>query len=190
MKRNNDNNIRIESLAEVAVAIAIALLLCLVVSSLTSCSRKVYVPVESKTETRVTDTVTRFRTLVITDTVLQRIKETDLRYDSVAPILDSLNNVIGWERWHFRERTKMADSERQRLMAVNDSLRRVKADTVRIERAVPYEVPRKLTPWQGFRINAFWWLIGAVAVAGAAGVARCEVGRRHSFRPMVPPPDH
>lgn len=169
MKRNNDNNIRIESLAEVAVAIAIALPLCLVVSSLTSCSRKVYVPVESVRETRVTDTVTRFRTLVITDTVTERIKETDLRYDSVAPILDSLNNVIGWERWHFRERTKMADSERQRLMAVNDSLRRAKSDTVRIDRPVPYEVPRKLTPWQSFRINAFWWLIGAVAVAGAAG---------------------
>lgn len=105
--RQDNNNIRIESLAEVAVAIAIALLLCLVASSLTSCSRKVYVPVESVRETRVTDTVTRFRTLVITDTVLQRIKETDLRYDSVAPILDSLNNVIGWGRWHFRERTKM-----------------------------------------------------------------------------------
>lgn len=43
------------------------------------------------------------------------------------------------------------------------------ADTVRIARAVPYEVPRKLTPWQSFRINAFWWLVGAVAVAGAAG---------------------
>ncbi len=163
------DNIRIEALAEVAVAIATALLLCLVVSSLTSCSRKVYVPVESVKETRVTDTVTRYRTVTVSDTLLQHVYEQDLRYDSVAPVLDSLNRVIGWERWHFRERTRTSEAERQRLMAVNDSLRRVRADTVRIDRPVPYEVPRKLTAWQRFRINAFWWLVGAVAVAGAAG---------------------
>lgn len=163
------DNIRIEALAEVAVAIATALLLCLAVSSLTSCSRKVYIPVESVRETRVTDTVTRYKTVTVSDTLLQHVYEQDLRYDSIAPILDSLHNVIGWERWHFRERTRTSEAERQHLMAVNDSLRRVRADTVRIDRPVPYEVPRKLTAWQRFRINAFWWLVGAAAVAGAAG---------------------
>ncbi len=156
-------------MAEVAVILAAALLVCLVAGSLLSCSRKVYVPVESVKETRVTDTVTRYRTVTVSDTLLQHVYEQDLRYDSVAPVLDSLNRVIGWERWHFRERTRTSEAERQRLMAVNDSLRRVRADTVRITKTRTVEVPRKLTAWQRFRINAFWWLTGAIVAAGAAG---------------------
>lgn len=161
--------IEAEALAEVAVILAAALLVCLVAGSLLSCSRKVYIPVERTDETRVTDTVTRYRTVTVSDSVLKYVYEQDLRYDSVAPVLDSLNRVIGWERWHFRNRCRTSEAERQRLTAVNDSLRRVKADTVRITKTLTVEVPRKLTAWQRFRINAFWWLTGAIVVAGAAG---------------------
>lgn len=156
-------------MAEVAVILAAALLVCLVAGSLLSCSRNVYIPVESVRETSVTDTLIRYRTVTVSDSVLKYVYEQDLRYDSVAPVLDSLNRVIGWERWHFRNRTRTSEAERQRLMAINDSLRRVKADTVRITKTRTVEVPRKLTAWQRFRINAFWWLTGAIVAAGAAG---------------------
>lgn len=131
-----------------------------------SCTRKIYVPVENTDIRHTTDTVTRFLTVKDTAISIERVYESDTRYDSVAPILDSLNRVIGWDRYHFRERTKMADSERLRLMSVIDSLRTARNDTVYKERQIPVEVERvkevgrPLRWWQ----RALQW-IGAAALA-------------------------
>lgn len=131
-----------------------------------SCTRKIYVPVENTDIQHTTDTVTRYLTVNDTAVSFERVYESDTRYDSVAPILDSLNRVIGWNRYHFRERTKMADTERKRLMSVIDSLRAVHVDTVYKERQIPVEVERvkevarPLCWWQ----RALQW-IGAAALA-------------------------
>lgn len=43
---------------------------------------------------------------------------------------------------------------------------RVQTDTLIVERekVVMQEVERELTRWQNFRLRAFWWLLGAVAL--------------------------
>ncbi len=131
---------------------------------LASCSPKtVYVPTEK--HFWHTDTLTRYITATDSVTVIERVYESDTRYDSIAPILDSLNRVIGWDRYHFRSNTKMMEAECQRLMAVIDSLRNVKSDTVREKVRVPYPVERKLTRWERTKMELGGWAFGALIVA-------------------------
>lgn len=125
------------------------------------CKSTRYIPVE-KVVTR-TDTLTRYVTR--TDTVRQteRVFESDTRWDSIAPVLDSLNRVIGWERWHYRERISAGDKEAFRLSAIIDSLRAVKADSIR--EPVPYPVEKKLTRWERTKVDWGGYALGAVALA-------------------------
>lgn len=137
--------------------LALAILMC-------GCSPKtVYVPAERIVER--TDTVTRF--LTVTDSVVsvERIYESDTRYDSIAPILDSLNRVIGWDRYHFREVGKMVEADNRRLLAVIDSLREAKSDTVKTEVSVPYPVERELTGWEKTKMD-----FGGLAIGGICAV--------------------
>ena len=133
-----------------------------------SSPKTVYVPTEK--HFWHTDTLTRYITATDSVTVIERVYESDTRYDSIAPILDSLNRVIGWDRYHFRGRTKMMEAECQRLMAVIDSLRNVKADTVREKIRVPYPVERKLTRWERTKMELGGWAFGALIVAVIAVV--------------------
>lgn len=133
-------------------------LLGLIILTLASgCTRKIYVPVEN-TVMR-TDTVTHYISNTDSVTVIERIYESDTRYDSIAPILDSLNRVIGWDRYHFRESTKKDSREIQRLQSLVDSLRAVKRDSV--DRPVPYLVERELTRWEKMKMDAGGFAIGA-----------------------------
>lgn len=136
------------------VAVTALIFLCLLCGG---CTRKVYVPVEN-TVMR-TDTVTHYISNTDSVTVIERIYESDTRYDSIAPILDSLNRVIGWDRYHFRETTKMDSREIQRLQSLVDSLRAVKRDSV--DRPVPYPVERELTRWEKTKMDAGGIAIGA-----------------------------
>lgn len=142
-----------------------------------SCTRKIYVPVENTDIRHTTDTVTRYLTVNDTAVSFERVYETDTRYDSVAPILDSLNRVIGWDRYHFRERTKMADTERRRLMSVIDSLRTARNDTVYKERQIPVEVERIKEVARPLR----WWQ-RALQWIGAAALALLAVAIGQSWR--------
>jgi len=54
------------------------------------------------------------------------------------------------ERVRYRDRYKV------------DTLIKVKVDSVDVERIMEVEVEKPLSWWQGFRIDAFWWLLGAV----------------------------
>lgn len=132
---------------------------------LCGCTRKVYVPVERVVAH--TDTLYQSRLRVDTLRMIERVYEADFRYDSIAPILDSLNRVIGWDRYHFRELTKKDSREIERLQAVIDSLRAVKRDSV--DRPVPYPVERELTRWEQVKMDAGGFalsLLAAVAVMG------------------------
>lgn len=54
---------------------------------------------------------------------------------------------------------------------------RVQTDTLIVEkeRVVVQEVERELTPWQNFRLNALWWLLGAVALGVAWKIAKLRL---------------
>lgn len=142
-----------------------------------SCTRKIYVPVENTDIRHTTDTVTRYLTVNDTAVSFERVYESDTRYDSVAPILDSLNRVIGWDRYHFRERTKMADTEQRRLMSVIDSLQTARNDTVYKERQIPVEVERIKEVARPLR----WWQ-RALQWIGAAALAVLAVAIGQSWR--------
>ena len=77
----------------------------------------------------------------------------------------SLRAVI--HEWHWRDRTTTNDHDKS--MAVRDTCWRERTRYIHKTKTLTVEVPRKLTAWQRFRINAFWWLTGAIVVAGAAG---------------------
>lgn len=136
------------------VAALCALLLC-------ACSRKVYVPVE-RTVLR-TDTVKHYINNTDSVTVIERIYEADTRYDSIAPILDSLNRVIGWNRYHVRESTKKDSREMQRMQSLVDSLKSARVDSV--ERQVPYPVERSLTKWEQTKMDFGGVALGGVVIA-------------------------
>lgn len=156
-------NIYISAAIDIVAAIVIALALCIAASLLSSCSRKVYVPIEN-TVLR-TDTVTRHINNTDSVTVIERIYESDTRYDSVAPILDSLNRVIGWDRYHFRESTKKDSREIERLRSLVDSLRSARVDSM--VKQVPYPVERTLSRWEQTKMD-----LGGIAIGGFA-IAVC-----------------
>lgn len=144
----------------------IALFICLLVLA-SGCSRKVYIPVENTTVK--TDAVTHHINNTDSVTVIERVYESDTRYDSIAPILDSLNRVIGWDRYHFRESTKKDSREMQRMQALVDSLKAVKRDSV--EKPVPYPVERELSRWERTKMDFGGMAIGALVIALCVAVA-------------------
>lgn len=141
-----------------------ALLVC---ALLGGCTRKVYVPVENTTIR--TDTVTHYINSTDSVTVIERIYESDTRYDSIAPVVDSLGRVLGYERWHFRESTKKDSREIDRLRSLVDSLRAVKRDSV--DRPVPYPVERPLTKWEQTKMDFGGMFLGGLIAMIVAAVA-------------------
>ena len=45
-----------------------------------------------------------------------------------------------------------------------DTIVRVRVDSVAVERIKEVKIEKPLSWWQKFRIGAFWWLLGAVAL--------------------------
>ena len=111
---------------------------------LSSCTRKVLVPVEN--------TVTR------TDTLLQTQLRVDSfrQHDSVAVMLKG--DTVRIAEYHFRDKVKM----------VRDTLYKSVTDTARI--AVPCPVERKLTRWERIKQEAGGLAIGALALTVIAVV--------------------
>lgn len=147
-----------------AVAVSAFIFLCLLLLS-GGCTRKIYVPVERVVAH--TDTFYRSRLRIDTLRMVERVYEADFRYDSIAPILDSLNRVIGFDRYHFREFTKKDSREIERLQAVIDSLRSVKRDSV--DRPVPYPVERELTRWERVKMDAGEFALSLLAAGVVMG---------------------
>lgn len=135
-----------------------ALLICVLLGG---CTRKVYVPMENTTVR--TDTVTHYINGTDSVTVIERVYESDTRYDSIAPILDSLGRVIGMDRYHFRETTKKDSREIERLKSMVDSLKAVKRDSV--DRPVPYPVERPLTKWEQVKQDMGGLFLGGMVAA-------------------------
>lgn len=146
------------------VFLAVGILLMAVLMG--SCTRRVYIPVENTTVR--TDTVTHYINGTDSVTVIERVYESDTRYDSIAPIVDSLGRVLGYERWHFRERTQKDSREIERLKSLVDSLKAMKRDSV--DRPVPYPVERKLTRWEQTKQDFGGMFLGSLIAVLAVAV--------------------
>ncbi|MCM1369859.1 MAG: hypothetical protein NC204_05745 [Candidatus Amulumruptor caecigallinarius] len=141
---------------------------------LPSCTKRVYVPVE--TVSVRTDTVIVRQTKADSVRVSEHTEMYDTQRDSVAPIMDSLNRVIGIERWHWRETVRTNDTERARLMARIDSLKEVKIDSVMVERPIVVEKIKEVN-------RLHWWqyalmLGGVIALSWLAHRAWMKYGIR------------
>ncbi|MBD5294846.1 MAG: hypothetical protein HDS25_00800 [Bacteroides sp.] len=116
-------------------------LILLIILSLGGCSsiKREYIPMEY-TVIR-TDTVLHTQRLIERDTVkiLERIIEQ--RTDSVAPILDSLGRMVGFDRWHIIDRSASLNETNSRLRAENDSLRAQGVINEASRTPYPVEVP-------------------------------------------------
>lgn len=141
-------------------ALLIASLVCMAMG----CSRKVYVPVESVTVR--TDTVYKERVSVRVDTFASVQRVYVEKRDSIAPILDSLQRVIGFNRWHFVTERSSSDAERVSLMAQLDSLRALKTDSIVKREPYPVETVREVNrlhrrqlALMGFGIGWILWVI-------------------------------
>lgn len=162
------------AVSAIAMGLFIALFVLTVLLLMGGCTKRVYVPVENAVIR--TDTVTHYINSTDSVTLIERIYESDTRYDSIAPILDSLNRVIGWDRWHFRESTKKDSREIDRLRSLVDSLRAVKRDSV--DRPVPYPVERPLTKWERTKMDFGGMFLGGMVVAVIAAVLIWIVKRK------------
>lgn len=170
MRRHQTSSGIIYRFTVATIIAAVTLVLALALCGCTTTTK--YVPVERGHWH--TDTVTRYMSNTDSVTVIEHVYESDHRYDSIAPILDSLNRVIGWDRYHYREITQLSQAERTRLMATIDSLLAVSADTLRVQ--VPYPVERKLTAWEQVKQDAGGWAMAALTVLLPA--AAWVIGRR------------
>lgn len=108
--------------------------------TLTACTKRIYVPVES----------------VRTEYVVQHTRDTLTRSDSVYVRESLKGDTLLIEKW--RERIVYRSSVAKDTLIVRDTV------------AYPYPVEvvkevNKLTWWQRVKVNAFWWLLGAVAAA-------------------------
>lgn len=117
--------------------------------TITSCQRRIY---EQSVQR---DTVMQTRTLLIHDTLLSRHGEYVVIHDSIAPRLDSLQRVIGIDRWHYRI-TRLTDTlETHRLIHHTDTLLRTRRVEVHIRERQPTSTPIR------------WWIVATLlALAG------------------------
>lgn len=141
---------------------------------LCGCTTVREVPVETVIER--TDTVERVRVIHEIDSVRVFESETREVRDSVAPILDSLQNLIGWERWHWESTVRYLERDNTRLLATIDSLRQAATDKevrekpVRVTETVE---ANRLRWWQ----TALCW-VGSAALTALLGMVIWRVRRK------------
>lgn len=142
-------------------------LLALTALCLTSCSHRVYVPVQSIR----TDTIymSRKDSVHIKDSLITRqvinIRDSVAIHDSVVIIKDEQGNIkekliVRYrDRWHATEDNLTLQRQIDRYKASNDSLRATKTEY----KEVPIPVEKKLSRWQKFKMDVGGWAIGAMS---------------------------
>lgn len=138
-------NIYIKSIIEAIVIFAVAMAVSVLLTSLCSCTRKIYVPVEN--------------TVMRTDTVYSA----KLRVDSVI-FRDSVA-VIQKGDTVFLTRYR----DRYRVREHTDTVYQSVIDSVKV--SVPYPVERELTRWEKVKMDAGGFAIGAGTVLLVAVIA-------------------
>lgn len=142
-------------------------LLVLTALCLTSCSHRVYVPVQSIR----TDTIymSRKDSVHIKDSLITRqvinIRDSVAIHDSVVIIKDEQGNIkekliVRYrDRWHATQDNLTLQRQIDRYKASNDSLRAIKTEY----KEVPIPVEKKLSRWQKIKMDVGGWAIGAMS---------------------------
>lgn len=143
-------------------------LLALTALCLTSCSHRVYVPVQSIR----TDTIymSRKDSVHIKDSLITRqvinIRDSVAIHDSVVIIKDEQGNIkekliVRYrDRWHATLDNLTLQRQIDRYKASNDSLRATKTEY----KEVPIPVEKKLSRWQKIKMDVGGWAIGAMSI--------------------------
>ena len=133
----------------------------------TSCSHRVYVPVQSIR----TDTIymSRKDSVHIKDSLITRqvinIRDSVAIHDSVVIIKDEQGNIkekliVRYrDRWHATQDNLTLQRQIDRYKASNDSLRATKTEY----KEVPVPVERKLSRWEKLKMDVGGWAIGAMS---------------------------
>nr|DAN60737.1 MAG TPA: hypothetical protein [Bacteriophage sp.] len=142
-------------------------LLSLTALCLTSCSHRVYVPVQSIR----TDTIYMAKkdSVHIKDSLITRqvinIRDSVAIHDSVVIVQDEQGNVkerliVRYrDRWHATQDNLTLQRLIDRYKASNDSLRATKTEY----KEVPIPVEKKLSRWQIIKMDVGGWAIGAMS---------------------------
>ena len=142
-------------------------LLALTALCLTSCSHRVYVPVQSIR----TDTIymSRKDSVHIKDSLITRqvinIRDSIAIHDSVVIVKDEQGNIkekliVRYrDRWHATQDNLSLQRQIDRYKASNDSLRATKTEY----KEVPIPVEKKLSRWQKIKMDVGGWAIGAMS---------------------------
>lgn len=154
----------------------------------TSCSHKVYVPVESvRTDTlylshrdsiHVKDSIVMHHVINTRDSVAI--------HDSVVIVQDEQGNVkerliVRYrDRWHATQENLTLQRQLDRYKASNDSLRATRKE--RIE--VPVPVEKKLSRWEKLKMDVGGWAIGAMSTFILAAVGYIVVWLLKKYRKL------
>lgn len=142
-------------------------LLALTALCFTSCSHRVYVPVQSIR----TDTIymSRKDSVHIKDSLITRqvinIRDSVAIHDSVVIVKDDQGNIkekliVRYrDRWHATQDNLTLQRQIDRYKASNDSLRATKTEY----KEVPIPVEKKLSRWQKIKMDVGGWAIGAMS---------------------------
>ena len=142
-------------------------LLALTALCLTSCSHRVYVPVQSIR----TDTIymSRKDSVHIKDSLITRqvinIRDSVAIHDSIVIIKDEQGNIkekliVRYrDRWHATQDNLMLQRLLSHYKASNDILRALRKEY----KEVPVPVEKKLSRWQKIKMDVGGWAIGAMS---------------------------
>lgn len=142
-------------------------LLSLTAICMTSCSHRVYVPVQSIR----TDTIYMAKkdSVHIKDSLITRqvitTRDSVAIHDSVVIVKDEQGNVkerliVRYrDHWHATEDNLSLQRQIDRYKASNDSLRATKTEY----KEVPIPVEKKLSRWQKIKMDVGGWAIGAMS---------------------------
>lgn len=154
----------------------------------TSCSHRVYVPVQSIR----TDTIymSRKDSVHIKDSLITRqvinIRDSIAIHDSVVIVKDEQGNIkekliVRYrDHWHATQDALTLLRLIDRYKASNDSLRAIKTEY----KEVPIPVEKKLSRWQKIKMDVGGWAIGAMSTFILAAVGYIMVWLLKKYRKL------
>lgn len=100
------------------------------------------------TVTHSSDTITLHRQRYAYDTIRELQYITLIQRDSIAPVVDSTQRVVAYDRWHYRTLTLSHDQDRASKSTHTDTIR--KSSQHSVSTAPPASARRNLAGWQRF----------------------------------------
>ena len=145
---------------------------------LAGCCRKVAAPVQTVTLERTDSARVTHRTITVIDTVTVTVEipaQSAMRHtaDSVSHLetdvaLSDARLLSDGTLLHTIENKPQGQRAEVYVprTSTTDTVTRERVREVPVEVQQPVEVERELTQWQSFRLDAFWWLVAALALCG------------------------